>query len=111
MKAEWQQVVYIIALLKPFKVWTDWISQSKSIIIHRVFFCYKSLFNHLDNYEIKLERKRCSWKWELISALSQCRKKLSKYYKNTYAPRGTLYNLGCVLDPSVKLNLYKNKKS
>ena len=59
---EWNQIWYIILLLKPFALWTDIYSISNGCTIHTAWGVYESLFNHLESEHMKLLRKKLLWK-------------------------------------------------
>ena len=105
---EWQQVKYLIRLLKPIKVITDHVQKTKTTTVHQTFMLYDKFFNHLEGQE--KEAKSISpglWSLNLKKAIEQGTEKLRKYYSKTWAPYGLFLNLSTVLDCEVKLDLYK----
>jgi len=103
---EWIHVRYIIALCKPFAMWTYIYSLSSGSTIHTAWGVYECLFNHLEDQRKKLQRKRIPWKRALLPAIDASLKTLRKYYSRTEGANGTLYNLGTILCPEYKLNMY-----
>jgi hypothetical protein len=51
----------------------------------------------------KLALKRTPWKLQLYTGLTYAKKKLSKYYANTYYLHGYIYTIIVILSPGHKL--------
>ncbi len=45
---EWEHVKYLIILLKPYYTWTEALSKTSGVTIHKAWTCYNALFDHLD---------------------------------------------------------------
>ena len=103
---EWIYVCYIIALCKPFAMWTYIYSLSSGSTIHTAWGVYECLFNHLKDQHKKLQRKWIPWKRALLPAINASLKTLWKYYSRTEGTNSTLYNLGMILCLEYKLNIY-----
>ena len=106
---EWDQLRYIISLIKPFAMWTEIYSFSSTCTIHTAWGVYESLFNHLEDEGKKLRHKKLLWKYALLLAIDAATTTLTKYYSRTSGLGGVIYNLGTVLSPEYKLSLYEGK--
>jgi hypothetical protein len=82
------------------------VSQIQGVSIHRGWSIYNRLFNHIEIMKTTLARKRTPWKVSIRSALQAAFEKLSYYYTRTENRTGVVYNIGCILDPTVKLTVY-----
>jgi hypothetical protein len=96
---DWNQIRYLIVILRPFFKWTEGLSKASTPIISKAWATYTSLFRHLETLESTLQRKQTAWKSQLAVAVTAAHRKLSEYYTRTDGHRGTIYNLACVLDP------------
>jgi hypothetical protein len=67
---------------------------------------YDDIFQHLERHDALLRATGEPWKVQLGNCLGAAQEKLSEYYTRTDGPRGLLYNLSCILDPTKKLSLY-----
>lgn len=103
---EWDQIRYVIKILHPFLNYTLLLSITSAPTIQTAWGIYNDLFHHIESTQIQLQNKRLPWKVNIRRALPAARNKLDKYYSKTSGPRGLLYNLGCILNPSVKLSAY-----
>lgn len=103
---EWLQINEAIAFLKPFHDYTQDVSHSRRVTITQAFFIYNDLFDHLT---IRIRALRNSpvapWIPEFEKAVTAAEDVLAKYYSKT-GPKGLIYNLATILDPSKKLTLY-----
>ena len=106
---EWQQMHYIVQLIKPFALHGYIIGVRESPTIQHVFLTYNELFGHLDNKRAWLRRKRKAWKRDFFPAIDAAREKLCTYYDATEGRQGRFYNLGTVLNPTCKLTLYNER--
>ena len=106
---EWQQVQYIVQLIKSFALHGYTIGVRESPTIQHVFLTYNELFGHLDNEHAWLRRKRKALKSDLLPAIDAAREKLCTYYGATEEHQGRLYNLGTVLNPTCKLTFYNGR--
>ena len=106
---EWQQVQYIVQLIKFFILHGYTIGVQESPTIQHMFLTYNELFGHLDNEHAWLRRKRKAWKKDLLLAIDAARKKLCTYNSVTKGRQGRLYNLSIILNPTCKLTLYNGK--
>ena len=110
---EWEQIQYLMVLLKPYLSWTECLSRTKGITIHMAWTCFNDLYHHIDKVNTKLSSRRRNmrlWKRELCEAIQAARNKLATYYSRTEGEGGVIYNLACVLDPAQKLELYKGEE-
>ena len=105
---EWRQIEYVITILHPFLKYTVLVSRTKGVTINKAWLIYNRLFTHMEVIEETLKRKRTPWKVSIRNAVRKAREKLDQYYSNTDESNGLLYNLGTVLDPSLKLSIYES---
>ena len=110
--SEWQQVLYVIEVLGPFRQLTELVSRGvgTSVSIHHGFWIYNRLLDHLDSYGDKLKACRAAWKVSIENALLDAQQKLRQYYDCTWDEAGRIYNLATILNPAVKLTIYRNPK-
>lgn len=104
---QWQQVKYLLALLKPFKKWTESLSVTKGVTIHLASHVYHRVLGHLLRLENRFALKDFEGKTELCAAMERGREKLAQYFVKAGRQEGLLYNLATVIDPSTKLTQYK----
>ncbi len=104
---EWRQVRYITKLLEPFKMYTEALDATSEPTINKGWIVYNELYDHLENQRQQARQSGLPFTAALCDAINAAKKKLSEYYKKTAGKKGTLYNLGCILDPATKLSLYK----
>lgn len=101
--SEWQQIDYVVSVLRPFAVFTQLIGTTRDPTIHRVFGVYSILIDHLESCEKKLKRKQKEWKVLLLNGLREARTKLFEYYEKTESSdAGKLYGMAILLDPAAK---------
>lgn len=105
-KPEWQQIKYLVDLVRPFCNFTQVISRSTTPTIHHVFVIYNTLLEHLEKSEAKLMRKRKPWKVFLREGLRGAQLKLKEYYSETRGSLGSLYGQAVLLTPAYKDNLF-----
>jgi hypothetical protein len=103
---QWRQVDYLICILQPFHRFTNVLSKSKDVTIHRVFKVYNKLFDHLEKSIRQLRRKRVAWKQVMLASLEAAKNKLSIYYRDTDNMDGDLYAIGTILSPQDKLQFF-----
>jgi hypothetical protein len=103
---EWKQIEYVITILHPFHKYTYLLSYSQEPTIQHTWQIYNDLFDHLEKTKELLRHKRKLWKKNILHAIEPARLKLDEYYSKTYAPRGKIYNIGNILNPSNKLSTY-----
>jgi hypothetical protein len=109
-KEEWRQIDYLLCITEPFFKFTTALSKSKDITIHLIFGVYNKLFNHLENSEAQLLRKRLPWKKSMLRALQAAREKLSEYYTATdHEFYGDVYGIATILAPSKKLRFFNSE--
>ena len=108
---EWEQVRYLIALLHPFKIVTLAMSKTSSVTIHKTWYVFQSLLQHLSTKRIQVARKNTSWKKGLCAALDAGKDKLMKYYSKTHGDSAHLYYTATLLDPAVKTIRWQMKDS
>jgi hypothetical protein len=102
---EWGQIKYLIAILRPFAVYTSLIGASRLPTIHQVFDIYNRLLTHLENAEEMLEGKMRRWKVEMNKACRKAKGKIGVYYGATASSQaGKYYGMAILLDPRHKLD-------
>ena len=106
-KDEWQSLLLLGNLLQPFYEITLLISRTTNVRVHLAFRLYGALFDHLERVEQEVRRSNYSAKEAILLAYSKANSKLAKYYSRTEGKGGLIYNLANILDPTVKLNLYR----
>ncbi len=106
---EWEHVCYLLFLLYPYYTWTEKLSITSWPTIHKAWAVYTALFEHLEEAEGRLLMKKEAWKVSLADSVVAAHRKLSQYYSNTDGPRGQIYNLATVLDPTQRLTVYQSK--
>lgn len=104
---EWPIVLLIGNILNPLYELTLIVSRTTNAGIHLGFRLYDALFDHLNTVEETIRGSSCPWKSGIMKACEQASVKLSKYYSKTEGKGGLIYNLANVLDPTMKLGLYK----
>ena len=104
---EWIQLRYICALLEPFYNVTERLSQSDTPTINRAWRTYNLLYDHLESQDTEYTKYHgLCYEGEIKNSIKTCRDKLAKYYGKTYGKGGILFNLGVMVDPSVKYTIY-----
>jgi hypothetical protein len=104
--SEWRHIEYLIELTHPFFSFTQGLSESSGPTIHKAFQIYNSIFDHLEDYITKLERKRIPWKVQLRNALIAAKEKLQKYYQQTSTIQGYVFAIATILSPAIKLTIF-----
>lgn len=107
-KDEWDQIKYLITLLRPFQFYTSFISTTRSPTIHRVFEIYNILLEHFEKAKKKLGRKKKDWKSLLYQGLEAAENKLKDYYERTTEKFGYFYGLAILLTPHQKDTFWRN---
>jgi hypothetical protein len=105
--AEWRQVDYLTELLQPFAKYTAAIGATNGPTVHQVLDVYNDLFDHFDEQEAKLVRKRVPWKVSMCTGLSEAKKKLSEYYSQTQGQIGHQYAIASILSPIQLLRTFE----
>lgn len=103
---EWTQIKYLILLLKPFRLWTEVLSESKGATIHKAWFVYNLVTGHMLRLQNLLEQKDFAWKDHIVKALEKGLKKLMDYRGKATGEEALIYTLATVLDPSVRLSQF-----
>lgn len=103
---EWKQIGYLIDLVRPFNFFTTTIGKTKGITLPYVLRIYDELFERLDESRRRLKAKirQYSWVKPLIDGIDAAEAKLDVYYNKTYTNLGSLYAIGAILDPKLKLH-------
>jgi hypothetical protein len=104
---EWRQVDYLIELLQPFAKYTAAISATNGPTVHQVLDVYNDLFDHLDEQEAKLARKRLPWKVKMYTGLGEAKVKLTEYYSQTQGQIGHQYAIASILSPIQLLQTFE----
>jgi hypothetical protein len=105
--AEWRQVDYLVELLHPFAKYTAAIGATNGPTVHQVLDVYNDLFDHLDEQEAKLARKRIQWKVQMWAGIREAHKKLSEYYSQTQGQIGHQYAIASILSPVQLLHTFE----
>ena len=78
------------------------------------FFCfiiYNDIFNHLEDIETLLQKKRATWKKLLADTIPRATKVLRKYYFAIIENlKELLYILAIILHPAYKLEVFTRSK-
>ena len=107
INSEWEQVHYLLTLLKLFKEWTAVLSKITEVTIHKTWYVYNQLIDHIADHCHWVQLKTTSWKQKLITALKTCQNKLKNYYEGSQSIQRQIYNLATVLDSSCKMIKYQ----
>ena len=106
--AEWNQMKYLLQFLKFIKNVTNYLSQIKTMTIHKTWSIYDELFNHLKNQK-KQTRKihRALWTINLQIVIEAERAKLTLYNDKTKQSFDRFLNFAIILNSETKLKFYK----
>jgi hypothetical protein len=109
---EWGLVDDLLKILQPFyliSVITTAIGTTLDVTIPRIFQLYNWLFKQLETAKetLKTQARNSKYADKLLQAIEAAHDKLAEYYGKTEGETGTFYNLGAVLNPSMKLSLYE----
>lgn len=104
---EWQQIDYVVTILRPFAVFTQLIGSTREPTIHRVFGVYSILLNHIEAVGKKLVRKKLHWKVAIWDGLVHAKDKLLDYYEKTQP--ANLYGIAVFIDPAAKDSFWKSQ--
>jgi hypothetical protein len=104
---EWQQVDYVITILRPFAIFTQFIGTTRAPTIHRVFAVYSMLLAHIDRCGTRLKKKKIKWKTAVWQGLQEARDKLMEYYERTST--ANIYGIAVLLDPASKDRFWKER--
>jgi hypothetical protein len=105
----WEHVRYLVFLLYPYYTWTEKLSKTSGPTINKAWVVYTALFEHREQAEGCLLKKKEVWKVLLADSVVAAHRKLSQYYSNTDGPQVQIYNLAIVLDPTQRLTVYQSK--
>jgi hypothetical protein len=105
---EWEQIGYLIDLVRPFNFFTTNIGKTKSVTLPYGLGIYDELFEQLTESRRRLKAKAIKSPWvnTLISSIDAAEKKLDKYYNKMYSDVGSFYALGAILNPNKKLEAF-----
>ena len=108
---EWKQVKYLIDILRPFNFFTQTVGKTKGITLPYVLSIYDELFERLTESRRRLTIKAlsCSWVKALINGINAAEAKLDVYYNKTYSNLGSIYGIGAILNPKLKLEAFNQK--
>jgi hypothetical protein len=105
---KWTQVKYLIQLLKSIKNVINYLSQIKTVTIHKIWEIYDNLFNHLKNQKKKIRKiSRSLWIKILSDAVKAKRIKLAIYNDKTKQFFERFLNFAIILNLKIKLKLYR----
>lgn len=105
--SEWHHLEVITNTLEKFKRATTEISLARTPHIQDIWNMYNALFDFLDEIEESWLGDDRTWPTVVREAVKKGREKLSKYYSQTDAKKGHLFNCAAVLDPTQKLTCYE----
>jgi hypothetical protein len=77
-ETEWIYVRYLVALLFPFFLWTESLSATNDVTIHKAWSVYTGLFQHLEESAKRLPKKTDAWKVLLANSVDAAHKKLTE---------------------------------
>jgi hypothetical protein len=105
---EWKQVEYLIDILRPFNFFTQTIGRTKSVTLPYVLSIYDELFERLFESRRRLQAKveSCPWVKSLIKGIDAAETKLDVYYNKVYSNLGSIYGIGAILNPKMKLKSF-----
>jgi hypothetical protein len=105
---EWKQIGYLIDLLRPFCFFTQTIGKTRSVTIPYVLSIYDELYERLFESRRKLVAKQEKYIWVkvLIAGIEAAQLKLDIYYNKTYGNLGSIYGIGAILNPALKLQSF-----
>lgn len=103
---EWRQIDYLLCITEPFFDYTTQLSKSRDVTAHYVFKIYNRLFDHLEQSQAQLQRKRVPWKKQMLDALEAARTKLDEYYAQTDNIQGHIYAISTMLAPVNKFKFF-----
>jgi hypothetical protein len=108
---DWKKLRYLIVLLRPFATFTNLLGSTTDTTINHTWNVYNSLFNHLEDIQVKFARKNTStdpWISEFTTAINAGLEKLKEYYSKTGGEVEKQYALAGMLDPSQKLDIFRS---
>lgn len=108
---EWTRIGYLIDVTTPFSFCTTNIGRTRGQpTIGYVFGIYDELYEHLEECRRRLSSLHNSsnneWVLEIIKAVEAACTKLDKYYGKTYEDLGSVYAMGTILSPNIKLGAF-----
>jgi hypothetical protein len=105
---KWTQIKYLIQFLKFIKNVIYYLSQIKTITIHKIWETYDNLFNHLKNKK-KEARKIFKFLWtNTLNEIVEARRvKLTMYNDKTKQFFKRFLNFVIILNSKIKLKLYR----
>lgn len=107
---EWTQIGYLIDLVRPFNFFTTTVGKTKSVTLCYGLRVYDELYERINECRRKLKEKRnhpqFDWVSLLIESLDAAEAKLDQYYNKMYGNIGSIYAMGAILDPSLKLEAF-----
>lgn len=105
-----KQIQYLIDILAPFAVFTNAIGATvRGATVQYVYQVYNELFDHMEKFSTKLERKRQPWKVAIRRGLTNAKAKLSKYYSGTHHQIGYTYAIATLLSPEQKTTTFEKE--
>lgn len=110
-QTDWKKLRYLVALLRPFAEFTHLLGSTRDITINHTWNVYNSLFNHLEDFIVKLGNKDPTlnpWLGEFTTAIEAGVDKLRDYYTGTGGLVEQQYALAAILDPTQKLDIFNS---
>jgi len=104
---DWMIVKYGIAVLRPFRYWTLWMSKRHTLTLHNVITVYNDLFNDMDGIWWALAKNKTQWKEDLYFAVKVACQKLFKYYPEVTPTTSLLLISAHILDHFWKLQSFR----
>jgi hypothetical protein len=104
---EWMIAMYVMEILRPFRLWTLWMSKRHTVTLHHDISVYNDMFDHMEGVMRALAKNKSQWKEDLFFAVKIARQKLSKYYADVTPSMGMLLIAGHILDPFRMLRSFR----
>ena len=106
-RMKWEQMRYIVDLLKLFQKVIEHLSEVMKSSIHKVWKIYNDMHAHLETQKTKIKRRsQVQWTKQLVFVILIAKSKLTKYYDATVDVKKDLFNVEILLNSCVKSNFY-----
>lgn len=105
---EWQQIGYLIDIVRPFNFLTTTVGKTKGVTLPYGLNVFDELYERLNESHRRLKAKRQEKPWVkvLLKGIEEAIIKLDVYYKKMYGNLGSFYALGAILHPGLKLQAF-----
>ncbi len=104
--AKWDQVSFILDMLKFFQETIEILTSSNQSFIHKAWIMYNALHQHLKRFENNLSRSARNSFVNLRLTVNATQKKLTKYYETIFDAKELYFNLVICSNSCDKLNYY-----